>query len=341
MNNFFSVIRSYLLDYLPKQKCCSEKTIQSHKHALNLLVSFIRTQKGIKVDKITFEIIDRQVVIDFLNWLEDTRNCCVATRNQRLSILRSFFSHAGSLDCTKVELELSVKKIPKKQYAQEPVDFLSENALKVLLEQPNINKLNGIRDRFFMMLMYDTAARCSEMLELRICDLRIKNAKPIVYLDRKGGKKQALPLMSKTVEHCKHYIKIFHPNANDLSEDYLFYTIRYGEKHSMSNDAVGAFIKKYGISAKKVCSEIPERVHPHQLRHTRAIHFYRKGMPLALVGEYLGHATLETTKIYAYADTEMKRKAMEKADSNITGEIEVDPMWKDDEDMILRLSGLK
>lgn len=80
---------------------------------------------------------------------------------------------------------------------------------------------------------------------------------------------------------------------------------------------------------------------PH-FRHSRAIHLYRGGMPLSLVWEWLGHAQLETTLIYAYADTNMKREAIEKATSKSNPLIcsNVKPMWQDNESMIKRLYGL-
>ena len=340
MNSFFNTIRSYLLEYLPKQKCRSENTIKAHKNALNLFISYLRTEKQMKVESICFEVMDRQIIVDFLNWLVEIRECSLASRNQRLSILRTFFEYAGQLDCTQVALELNVKKIPAAKYSQRMVEFLSEQALKILLEQPDVTKLNGLRDRFFMTLMYDTGARCSELLDIKICDLKINTAHPVAYLRGKGGKVRTVPIMPKTVEHCKYYMRTFHANTELASNDYLFYTTIHNNRNRMSPDAVARFVKKYGEQARKICPEVPMRVHPHQLRHTRAIHMYRGGMPLVLVSEYLGHINPETTKIYAYADAEMKRKALEKANALRPG-VDKAPVWQDDEDMILRLSGLK
>ena len=339
MTDFFSTIRSYLADYLPKQKCLSANTIKAHKNALNLLVSYLRKERQIKVDKINFMMFNRQIIIDFLQWLSDVRNCTPSSRNQRLSILRTFFDYAGQLDCMHIALELSVKKIPATKQTKTIVKFLSDDALKTLLQQPNTNKLNGLRDRFFMMLMYDTGARCSELINIKICNLRIDTTHPVVYLRGKRDKIRCVPIMPKTVEHCKNYLRLFHPNACAVSENYLFYV--HDSKYPISVATVGAFMKKYGESARDICLEVPERVHPHQLRHTRAIHLYRGGMPLVLVGEYLGHENPATTKIYAYADTEMKRVALQKVDEhrNITPDIV--PIWQDDGEMILKLSGLK
>ena len=340
MNDFFNTVRSYLLEYLPHQKCRSENTVKAHKNALNLFVSYLRAERRMKVSNIMFSALDKQLVIDFLNWLTETRGCSLSSRNQRLSILRTFFEYAGQLDCTQIALEISIKKIPVASHPKTIVDFLSDNALKALLAQPSTTKLNGVRDRVFMSVMYDTAARCSELLNMRISDIRIGVTHPVAYLRGKGNKIRSVPLMPKTVEHLKQYLQIFHPNAESNSDDYLFFATTHGNRHRLSPDAAAQFMKKYGEKAREVCPEVPARVHPHQLRHTRAIHLYRDGVPLVLVGEYLGHVNPDTTRIYAYADTEMKRKALEKSDERRFSMIEIVPLWHDNEDMILKLSGL-
>ena len=109
----------------------------------------------------------------------------------------------------------------------------------------------------------------------------------------------------------------------------------------MSADAVALFMKNCCTSAAAKCNDMPERLHPHMLRHTRAMHLYRQGMPIHLLSEFLGHANYETTKIYAYADTEMKRLAVEKADVLRDGMPPPAPLWSDDDETILMLSGLR
>ena len=114
-----------------------------------------------------------------------------------------------------------------------------------------------------------------------------------------------------------------------------------GPQKRMSEDTVAAFVKKYGISAKRICPSILDRVHPHMLRHTRAMHLYQDGVPLTLISEFLGHAQIETTRVYAYADTEMKRKAIQKANSTTPHTIP-DAIWDtDDKEMMRKLAGLK
>lgn len=103
---------------------------------------------------------------------------------------------------------------------------------------------------------------------------------------------------------------------------------------------VAAFFAKYGSMAKAVCQEVPEHIHPHMMRHTRAMHLYQSGMPMVLLSQYLGHSQVETTMIYAHADTEMKRAAIQKADAVRGTKPVPDEIWADNEEMILKLSGL-
>jgi site-specific recombinase XerD len=341
MTDFFETVQSYMNNYLPKQKCVSASTHKSHKNTLNLFISYLRKVKMMKIDNITFESINRQVILDFLQWLTEVRGASQLTRTQRLSVLRTFFGYAGELDCTNIALEQQIKKIPMGRHKGKIVEYLSEKALKTLLEQPDTKRRNGQRDRFFMSLLYDTGARVSEILGLKICDIKIDTEHPVAYLNGKFDKVRSVPIMPKTVEHCRGYMRIFHPNVEPTSTEFLFYTNLHDERHKLSAAAVGKFMKKYGESAKLVCPEIPERVHPHQLRHTRAIHLYRNGFPLVLVGEYLGHVNPATTKIYAYADSEMKRKALVKADAVHGIASDETAVWEGNEDMILQLVGLK
>jgi site-specific recombinase XerD len=103
----------------------------------------------------------------------------------------------------------------------------------------------------------------------------------------------------------------FHPSADKYSGEYLFYTEQRGQHFQFSDSIARKIIREYGDAAKSVCPEIPNIVHPHMLRHSRAMHLYQKGNDLALIQQWLGHVNLETTLVYAYADTEHKRKALE------------------------------
>jgi len=191
-----------------------------------------------------------------------------------------------------------------------------------------------------MILLYDTGARDSEILQLKIGDVVTNTKSPYVYIRGKGKKIRTVPLMRETLLHFKSYMTRFHQHSK--IGDYLFYVKQHEVKQPMSDDNVGRFIKKYADSARLNCPEVPKKVTPHMFRHSRALSLYRNGMPLPLISQWLGHSQLETTLIYAYADTEMKRTAIEKATStrNPIRQNIMDFTYETDEQTLKRLYGL-
>lgn len=150
--------------------------------------------------------------------------------------------------------------------------------------------------------------------------------------------------MEKTVRHFKNYMEIFHPDADSFSKAPLFYVERKGRVGPMSDDNIRKFLNEYGAAARLICPDVPEKIYPHLWRHSRAMHLYQHGMDLTLVSQWLGHAHLETTLIYAHADTELKRKAIEKATSlqNPLKDAYCAPQFDvNDDDVLKRLYGLK
>jgi len=192
-----------------------------------------------------------------------------------------------------------------------------------------------------MILMYDTGARNQELLDLKLSDIHFEEKSPYVVITGKGGKTRFVPVMTKTIEHFKKYVSVFHSEL--ISSSYLFYTERNKKRYAMSPDNTERFIRKYAVAAHGINPEVPMSLHPHMFRHSRSMHLYRSGMPLVLLSEWLGHAQITTTLIYANADTEMKREAIEKATSKLnpllSGET-VHLEWEDDEAVIRRLYGL-
>ena len=146
-------------------------------------------------------------------------------------------------------------------------------------------------------------------------DMVMNSKAPYVYIHGKGNKVRTVPVMLKTLEHYKRYIKRFQVDPKD-ADNTLFYTVIHGIRQRMSDDNVARFINKYTDAARQKHPEIPKHITPHMFRHSRAVSLYRNGMPLPLISEWLGHSDLETTRIYAYADVEMKRRAINKAMKN-------------------------
>jgi len=335
-NTLFQLIHDYLVLYLPKQRNASPNTIESCRTALNQLLDFMVAERGLTLKDISFECLNRDVLMAFLDYLTDNRNVSAATRNQRLACIRGFIRYSSARKPELVSLMVDLSAIPaQKDMTNTGVDYLSENAMQALLMQPDTSKLKGIRDLFFMVLMYDTAARIQEMIDIRICDIRTGNT-PTVTLTGKGSKKRVVPLMGKTVLHFERYMSLFHPEESFNSTKYLFYVVRSKQHFQMSDDAVRRFLNKYAKAAHDHCSEVPDRIHPHLFRHSRAMHLYQRGMDLTLISQWLGHASIQSTLIYAHADTEQKRKAIELANGDILMNTFSDFSTTNDEDQMLK-----
>jgi site-specific recombinase XerD len=337
-DTFLAAIKDFLTVYLPKQRCFSANTVKSYKATLRLFAEFMESERKTGLLQLSALSMDRETVTAFLSWLKEVRKNSSATCNQRLMALRAFARYLGLNDIEYCTIHADLSAIAVMKTSVKPVEFLSETALETLLRQPDTGKAKGLRDSFFMIFLYDTAARCQEALDVCIGDLVLNERAPYTYLTGKGNKTRTVPLMKRTVEHLNRYLSHFH-GAEQRSDDLLFYTTLHGKRCPMSPDTAAHFMKRYGESARKECAEVPERIHPHQLRHTRSIHLYRQGMPLALLSEFLGHADISSSQVYAYADTEMKREAIEKACPGSTCQIE-QQFWSDDEETLRRLYGL-
>jgi len=121
----------------------------------------------------------------------------------------------------------------------------------------------------------------------------------------------------------------------------MFYTVRNGEIGALSDDNVARFFKKYGDAARKHCPDIFEKIHPHLFRTSRAMHWYKGGMPLEAIALILGHEDPSVTRVYARADTEMKRMLIEKARNKNPERLETEEaIWVGNKEMIKRLCGL-
>lgn len=332
---FWQYVRNYLTVNLPRIRCLSPQTVDSYRQSIAMYCLFLKEQSGIEFSKVSFEHVTRDSVVKFIQWLRG-RRCGISTCNLRLSSLKSFLKYCADEDISLYFVYQEVKKIPLMKAPRIPVRYMSETALKALLAQPDIRTLKGIRNRMIIILLYDTGTRVQELVDMKVSDMHLEARNPFAIVTGKGSKTRSIPLMDKTVAHLKEYLRRFHTALACENNDPLFYSIRAGIPHMLSTDAVGATLKDYGERARKTCAEVPERVHPHLIRHTRAMHLYRSGMPLSYIAEFLGHASMNTTEIYASANVEMLREALEKVDPELADEM---PSWKDEESL-RKLCGL-
>jgi len=186
-----------------------------------------------------------------------------------------------------------------------PVDFLDQKEVEALLTAPKEMTAADERDLTLFALMLNTGARVQEVLDLRIQDVRVE-APYQVRLRGKGGKVRVCPIWAHTARRVR---RLLARSAWPVEPDRpLFLNLR-GEK--LSRFGVYTLLKKrIGECTAAVDSLRGRQIHPHTLRHTTAVHLLKAGVDFATISQWLGHASLNTTMVYARADLDLKRQAL-------------------------------
>jgi site-specific recombinase XerD len=220
------------------------------------------------------------------------------------------------------------------------IEYLTQEQLKLLFSTPDITLRFGRRDRFFMILAYETGCRIQELLDIKLRSIIHDKDRVKIIVNGKGNKTRQIPLISDTIIHLNTYLNEFH-KGND-SDQYLFYTIHNGTHTQMHSGTVDFFLKKYGKTAKELQPDFPENLHAHMLRHSIAMAMYKKGIPISYIRDFLGHSSVETTAIYSYADEETIANALESVDVPITGDVKkATKNWKGKEQYLIEFCGLE
>ncbi len=333
---FFSMTYEFLEVYLPKQCGRSPHTVESYRDALSLFRRYILNTVGISIGKFTFAECTRECVLGFMNYLSELKSK-PSTRNQRLAALKSYLMFAADKDISLQSIELEVRRVPQCRVPKTEKTVIREDAMTAILQQPSNTKM-GLRDRTIMILLYDSGARLAEVLGLKVSDVAITGDNPYIRVTGKGSKQRIVPISAKTAVHLAQYISVYHTNERP-DTDLVFFTVIKNVIGMMSEGNVERFVKEYARKAQSSCSSVPDHVHPHMFRRTRATQLYQNGVRLPLVSRLLGHASLETTRLYAKPSLKMLRDAIESVETS--EEKAVKPIWEGDEAMMAKLSGLR
>lgn len=333
----FSLCNRFLTEYLPGMKR-SKHTIEAYKDALLMLMRFAVT-KGLDVDRFCFSDITEDFVLDFRMWLMEERKCCAGTANHRFSLIRNYVKYCRKDDAEIASLWLMLCDIPPLRCeAKVPEEALTEEQIELLFRQP-LNYGKDLRDRTFMILLYETAARISEVTLLTLDQLEGLDGKsPSVVFHGKGNKYRRIPLTENVAAHLRRYLKYFHASGGK-PDDYLFYTEIHQKRNPISSDDVTKFINKYAAMARETDPDFPEHIHSHLFRSSKCTHLADSGIGVHTASRYLGHSSVETTMKYYYKpDKEKMRQALE----NVSKEHELSPEKKDEYELLkLRMLGLK
>ena len=297
-------MQRYFQEYLLRQRNVSPATVAAYRDTFRLLLRYLRQKRRRTPESLSLEILTSETVLAFLHHLEQTRGNAIRTRNARLAALRSFIRYLA--DWLGAELPPGVRRIlaiPFKRQVKRLVGFLTQPEIEALLAATDEDTWTGRLDHLLILLLYNTGARISELLALRVQDLMGSSAKQI-QLQGKGRKHRALPLWNQTQRSLRRWIR-----ENQLSPDMPLLPNRYGAP--LTRFGALQQIKKLVRQASVKLPSLSQRpISPHLFRHATAMRMLEMGVTPEVIALWLGHENLNTTHQYVEADLAMKERAL-------------------------------
>jgi site-specific recombinase XerD len=333
-SDFGTLLARYLSHYLPVQRNLSVNTIKSYRDTFKQLLKYCRDEKKMKVAKLTVKQLDKRFIEDYLVWLRQARNISPSTYNQRLSAIHAFFDYVMIEEPQYIEHCQKIIKIGVMETPEKPAVYLTASNLQLLLGEPDINSRKGRRHLAILAVLYDTAARVSELTDVKVRDVHLDTPASIT-LDGKGGKIRTVPLMKQTVTILSEYFTENRINPRLHGDTPLFFN---SKRKKLTRSGITYIVQKYASLANNSSSDMPSKVTPHILRHSKAMHMVQANVHTIYIKDYLGHADVSTTEVYARSDNEAKREVFEQASERlklpqVTG-------WEQDDELIEWLDSL-
>ncbi len=332
---FFDNCREFLTSHLRDRLFRSPLTVTAYMDALSLFRRFTSEVKGITFDDLYMSAITVDFMLDFRLWLVESRNEKPQTANHRFSLVRSYIKYCCTLDVSLLSLYLKLGDIPPLRYDRPSEEAMTEGAMKAILRQPP-NTKKGLRDFTFMMMLYETATRVSELINLRVENLVLDEAQPHIIIRGKGKKTRSIPLVLEVCEHILSYMNAYH-GKDDVDTSLVFYNVIKGVVGPLSLDCVNTFLHKYADKAREECPEVPSNVHSHLFRKSKATHLSDAGVGLPIISRYLGHAEITTTMVYIRPSQQKIQEALESVRGQIPSQYDAEEYDR----MRARLCGLR
>lgn len=306
MTTLGTLIVSFFRNYLVNQKGYPQNTISNYSDCIQLLISFTCENLKVAIDKLKLSHFTDNLILDFLDHLEKERGNKVATRNQRLAAIKTFFRFLALQDPTFISVCERVCAISAKKTEHKVIASLEKDEVDAIFTSVKSDTLWGARDQALLHLLYNTGARVSELVDLDVSHLRLEEPCQVL-LTGKGQKQRITPLFPETVTAIKHYLKL---RDQSRFESKVMFVNTQGDR--ITRFGIRHIVKRYAdLAAENTPSLKAKNVTPHTFRHTIALHLIQSGNEITVVCEWLGHADIKTTNIYVEINNEMKRKVLE------------------------------
>jgi integrase/recombinase XerD len=302
-SEFAALIQRFFLDRLLQQKNASSRTVESYRDTMRLLFGYAEQQLHKAPARLTLSDFDAKLILGFLDYLEYERHNSIRSRNARLAAIRSFSHYLALQSPQTLHQAQQILAIPMKRFEKPLLGFLSRDETRALLAAPNTNSWFDQRDRILLAILYNTGARVSELIGIRVSDVTFDEV-PCVRLHGKGRKQRSVPLWKETVVQIRQWVQ-----QQCLRPDQPLVPNRHGQPMTRANAA-----ERVALAVTAAANQCPQlrgrHITPHSLRHTVAMHLLQSRVDITVIALWLGHESPITTHGYVEADLAMKQRAL-------------------------------
>jgi site-specific recombinase XerD len=301
--SFAALVQQFFTEHLVAQRAVSPRTVECYRDALMLFLDFAGRTLGKAPTALRLVDIQPDLILAFLDHLERERHNAVRSRNLRLTALRAFLKFAGRRDVASLHTVERALAVPMKRFERPMVGFLTREEMLAVLGQPG-SSWTAQRDHLLLAMLYNTGARVSEIVGVRVVDVVLEGA-ACVHLQGKGRKQRSVPLWRTTAQEIRAWLRV---NPTLRGEAALLPN-RDGRAMTRCN-----VTQRLALAVSHAAIHLPslakKRVSPHMLRHTTAMHLLQSGVRFNVIALWLGHESTNTTHRYVEADLAMKTKAL-------------------------------
>jgi len=334
------LVHRFFDQYLPHIRGVSHQTVKAYRDAFRLFLPFAASFYKIKVKSLRVEHISTDLIIAFLEDLENERKNIAKTRNQRLAALKSFAKMIRFMYPQQKEVANTIRNIPQKRTQKALIGFLYQDEMLQIFQAVDFKRKEGVRDYTLLHLLYDSGARASEITTLNL-DYFDPKKKTLAILG-KGNRFRLIKLEPKTCQLLQLYIQKYRITPQPLYQDRLFINQRGGE------------LTRHGIY--RICRKYLEKVLPpkrlqninpvHSLRHSRAVDMLYSGHPITDIQTHLGHDSIQSTTVYLHLDLDKMRHIQKRfirhMQSVLADDSKIDELlqWENEGDLMAWLDSL-
>lgn len=266
--------------YLKNERKSSANTIQSYKGDISQFIEYLETIGVTDITSVTQANIE--AYISHLRSIQ--RSNSTITRN--IASLKSFFKYFTSINVIETNPALTLERVAVEKKLPQ---VLTSKEVELLLDQPKCVDLKGYRDKAMLELLYATGIRVSELIDLNMRDVNLE----LGFIKCSSGmKERVVPIYKMAVKSLSDYMETARPlMCPDANQKALFVNFS-GQR--LTRQGFWKIIKQY---AKQI--GIENKVTPHTLRHSFAVHLIENGADLHSIKEMLGHSDISSTQVYA------------------------------------------